>query len=82
MCVGLNNPLIFPNMLKDEQVLSWGLLTLSMGVGLKLPHFVRQLCDQKGRPYPDVFKKVWYLYVILLVIEMVLLTLFMGVGFK
>ena len=30
------------------------LLTLSMGVGLKLPPFINPLCGQMGRPCPDV----------------------------
>ena len=34
------------------------LLTLSMGVGLKLPPFINPLCDQMGRSCPEVSKKV------------------------
>ena len=34
------------------------LLTLSMGVGLKLPPFINPKCGWIGRPCPDVFKKV------------------------
>ena len=34
------------------------LLTLFMGVGLKLPSFINPLCGQMGRSCPDVFKKV------------------------
>ena len=34
------------------------LLTLSMGVGLKLPPFTNPLCGQMGRSSPDVFEKV------------------------
>ena len=34
------------------------LLTLYMGVGLKLPPFINPLCGQMGRSCPDVFKKV------------------------
>ena len=33
------------------------LLTLSMGVGLKLPPFINPLCGQMGRSCPDVSKK-------------------------
>ena len=58
------------------------LLTLSMGVGLKLPPFINLLCGQMDRPCPDVSKKVWHLYVNLLEFEMALLTLFLGVGLK
>ena len=39
------------------------LLTLSMGVGLKLPPFINPLCGQMGRSCPDVSKKVSHLYV-------------------
>ena len=34
------------------------LLTLSLGVGLKLPPFINPVYGQMGRPCPDVSKKV------------------------
>ena len=34
------------------------LLTLSLGVGLKLPPLINPVCGQMGRPCPDVSKKV------------------------
>ena len=52
----------------------------SMVVGLKLPPFINPICGLIGKPFPDIFKKVWHLYVSLLVFEMALLTLLMGVG--
>ena len=34
------------------------ILTLSMGMGLKLPPFINPVCDQMGRPCPGISKKV------------------------
>ena len=63
-------------------LLEINLLTLSLGVGLKLPPFINPVCGQIGRPCPDIYKKVRNLYVNLLDFEMALLTLFLGVGLK
>ena len=41
-----------------DMLLEIVLLTLSMGVGLKLPPFINPLCGQMGRSCPDVSKKV------------------------
>ena len=49
------------------------LLTLPLGVGLKLPHFIHPIYGQMSYPCPDVSKKLCHLYVSLLVFEMALL---------
>ena len=61
-------------------LLNIDLLTLTFGLGL--PSIINPVCGQMGRPFPDISKKVWHLYVSLLEFEMALLTLFLGVGLK
>ena len=58
------------------------LLTLSLGVGLKLPPYINPVSGQMGRPCPGISKKVWHLYVSLMLLEIDLLTLSLDVGLK
>ena len=53
-----------------------------LGVRLKLHPFINPICGQMGRPSLDISKKVRHMYVSLVIFEMVLLTLFTGMGLK
>ena len=79
-CHGLSNNVW--HLYVSLKLLEIDLLTLSLGVGLKLPPFINPVCGQIGSSCPDIYKKVWHLYVNLLEFDMALLTLFLGVGLK
>ena len=51
------------------------LLTLSMGVRLKLPPFINPLCGQMDRSCPENFKKIAHIYVSLIVLKISFITL-------
>ena len=59
--MGRSNPEVSKNvwhLYVSFMLLEIDLLTLSMGLGLKLPPFINPLCGQMGRSCPDVSKKV------------------------
>ena len=53
-----------------------------MGVGLKLTPFINPVCGQLGKPCPDIYKKVWHLYLSFMLLEIDLLTRSTVVGLK
>ena len=54
-CHGLSNNVW--HLYVSLKLLEIDLLTLSLGVGLKLPPFINSVCGQIGRPCPDIYKK-------------------------